>query len=553
MFFLALSLSSFFPCSYWSGAVPVYVGASLNDNGWVNTRALVHCSPVNRSECAATLKKLSLDHDVYTRMTSQPLFLRVPDFLAPDGLARTLLLQWRLARLDNTTGELEIDLPFSSVADEIVDYETCVRKAVPASFWEGPSEAIRSDLNQLSKFVFARHKEVLQLMQQHGCELRLMLFECTGGCGGHGDRIKGMITAFTFALLSNSQVKESCLSSLFASNVLCEQFATRWTKPVDIQWYYDFPKQFLEVAGAETFPSDNVWAQYKSRVPASRMRVMDVAGGPSILTGNATEHLYDEGTATPHCNVCFNLSNYVSKDLMVIVKHNLASWSFLQTNPCFAHTARMYGLDKLSWMEMMRVLGRPWFAKPRPALAHAVAKLAGEAGEHPLVAVHLRMGGGKWSDPGRHPVSHVPCFAEAALKVCKKVSPTGVCSYLVASDYKPSIEPFESSLKKLDGDAKVVVFERNADIVRHHDKSAGDGRTEKEKVAAWLSSFVEWQTLHSAKGLVVSRSGFSETVAWMTGGPTRKKRKKTQVSTNGSFSRCSYDSLQRQSCRLHFA
>ena len=166
------------------------------------------------------------------------------------------------------------------------------------------------------------------------------------------------------------------------------KFVTRWLRPVDIQSYYEFPSQFLEVDGTARFPSDNVWASYNSRVPSQRIRTMNVAGGPSILIGNGTEHLFDDGTATPHCKVCFNLSNYLKNDLLVTVTHNLASWAFLQTNPCFADTAAMYGLDKLSWMDTMRVLGRPWFARPRLPLAQAAARLVGEGGGVlPLVAV----------------------------------------------------------------------------------------------------------------------------------------------------------------------
>jgi hypothetical protein len=51
---------------------------------------------------------------------------------------------------------------------------------------------VRKDVEKHAQFVFDRHKQVLKLMQEHGCDVRLVVFECKGGCGGHGDRVKGM-------------------------------------------------------------------------------------------------------------------------------------------------------------------------------------------------------------------------------------------------------------------------------------------------------------------------------------------------------------------------
>jgi hypothetical protein len=103
-----------------------------------------------------------------------------------------------------------------------------------------------------------------------------------------------------------------------------------------------------------------------------------IFSGPSILIGNETEHLWDDGTATPHCKVCFNLTEYLEDVLLLTVTHNLASWSFLQTNPCFAHSVALYGLENVSWLDFPRLVGKRWFERPRPPLAQAAVRLANE-------------------------------------------------------------------------------------------------------------------------------------------------------------------------------
>jgi hypothetical protein len=65
------------------------------------------------------------------------------------------------------------------------------------------------------------------------------------------------------------------------------------------------------------------------------------------------------------------------------------------------------------------------------------------------------------------------------------------------------------------------VLQLPADVL-HIDRFAEKliNQTLEEKIALWTPHYTEWYLLFKMDGLIISRSGFSETAAWSTGVPT---------------------------------
>lgn len=288
-----------------------------------------------------------------------------------------------------------------------------------------------------------------------------------GTSGGFGDRLKGMVTTFYQALMTDSS------------------FSIDWTRPYDLGNFFSLNRCSRASNDGE---------------PNSLRRAIDSQEWTYILNGT--------------------YKNDIQRSVRIAT--NSFQWLHIVRDPEFRDRARVLGLLPASHAKLFKMAVDSILECPHKLLREAYGQLLLRFSERGYpryerrmriryVGVQLRLGGDRvvgWEDPPRHSMQDVFCFVDETLRLCQKLH---VSKVFITSDSKAGADLFKRTLQsgwKGRGPLKVV---ETPGIITHTDRSVG---MVEQGADAWTKSILDWLALRHAAALVVSESGFGQTAAW---------------------------------------
>jgi len=296
--------------------------------------------------------------------------------------------------------------------------------------------------------------------------------------GGFGDRLRGMVTTYYLAIMTNSS------------------FEVHWLHPYNLSEYFVVPSCDDRVGSKEDDVVDRSHHDSNHRSDQKIMR-------SSIDVWNYfTDALFLKDTG---------------KNLEIIT--NSFHWKEIVQNQVFKERTASLGLSDMSQAELFKLAIDELLGNPtrivRGSYASVLRRLAG--GYEPkefgpsYVGVQIRLGGGAvsgWQDPSRHSMDDVQCFAKEAVRVCHLMR---IHSIFVTADSESAVRAFEDGvLRNSASQSSPPIVVQVPGVIAHTDRS---NVTEEHAKDIWLKSILDWWVLKHASALVVSRSGFGETAA----------------------------------------
>ena len=324
--------------------------------------------------------------------------------------------------------------------------------------------------------ILKRHAAVLA----NATEPRLIAYQCTNFCGGLGDRVRGVVTSFILALLTDSQ------------------FVVNYRLPVNIEHYFNLPCTDLYNLSTNGIRSEVVVDHANRRWPSGHAMRMDV----NAIDGN--DAFFSQSSTS--------LLSSIRNVKFLVVQSNQGQFYKLLKRPEFIGRARYYGLENLDYEHVFGLVVRLFFSKPREQLKKAVDKELHKIPVYQRIGVQIRTGD-NFGDPLRYQYESITCFVREAVKMCKESTSCGI---YVTSDSNRAKQMFIQQLQdKLPG-ASVLAPQSS---ILHPDRAKIEPFS-RELFHRWIPHFVEWRLLWEMNSLVICDSGFSRTVAWATQVPT---------------------------------
>jgi hypothetical protein len=311
-------------------------------------------------------------------------------------------------------------------------------------------------------------------------------FGISGAGGGFGDRLRGLVTTFYHALLTNSS------------------FSIDWKSPYDLNQYFhlsnclNMNKPLL--SSQSSFPHQSQRTQQQQYAPVTKKRIID------------------------HWNY-YLLQKYLTDDLKknLRIETNSYHWSLIVQTPAFANHVQHLHLAHRTPSQLFQIAIDSIFLSPTEHLQRAYDHLLHlMGGTDSYLGVQLRFGGNsvRWTDPPRQPLESIECYVHEVIRLCDS---TGLKAIFLTGDSDQANERFKQSFAlhwKTSGgrdstsrrdSAPVpppVIYENKGEIA-HTDRT-----THVSNEAAWLKSVLDWWMLRHARVLVISRSGYGETASW---------------------------------------
>lgn len=340
-----------------------------------------------------------------------------------------------------------------------------------------------------------------------------------GVSGGFGDRLRGMVTTYYLAIVTNSS------------------FRVDWTQPYNLSDYFSVPNCHERV---------HVWT--KNNGAFDRSRHENDRGGDHMVARSSID-VWNYFTDSLFLND-------VGKDLEITT--NSFHWKEIVQNRAFKVRAASLGLSDRSQAELFRLAVDNLLGNPTGLVTNAenpvLRRLAG--GYEPnefgptYVGVQIRLGGGAvtgWQDPARHSMHDVQCFAKEAVRLCRLMH---IRSIFVTADSDEAVRSFEEGvLKEFAASATFSlsppIVVQVPGVIAHTDRSKV---AEDQSKDIWLKSILDWWLLKQASALVVSRSGFGETAAMASDASLALRLKLssaegTSLAAGGSSRACEFEDL----------
>lgn len=300
-------------------------------------------------------------------------------------------------------------------------------------------------------------------------DIRLLVYSCQpfNQCGGIGDRVNGVITAFLLAVLSR------------------RVFLIDSESPVPLQMLW--------------MPTQIDW----------RVR------GSLGATAGLRHHSYHDKRRNFEADIA-SLAGY--SDRVLVVSKNYRMLRSLFEAPVFSGSAAAMGLPlEAPAFFAARLFGALF--RPAPAVARELAHLRASLGgleDRRFIAIHLRTGNIAW-DPGRHGKEELDdfmkCAALAEEELAASSSPSGGDAkgelglpWVLATDSAEVAEAAASRAEALAGKLRVPGARGRVHVERSEMGDVFRG------VAA---NFAEWELFGRAAAVILSRSYFGETAAEM--------------------------------------
>ncbi|KAK9710207.1 hypothetical protein K7432_008598 [Basidiobolus ranarum] len=335
-------------------------------------------------------------------------------------------------------------------------------------------------LDEFVNAVQSRYKHIMELEGVTSCGVpRTISFVCKDDdlCGGLGDRIQGVLSTFYLALLTDSQ------------------FKIEWTKPLLLQ-------EFI-------VPNSNGIDWISTRISMDK-------GKTSVLNYGDTD-----SSAVIEDSYSMNFLEQWKRFEKINVHSNQAFWVRLTKNNTWGSEAgKQYQLHQLPASYLYTIAARILLTTPSNKLLPYINNVTQQwdAREVYKIGLHMRTGGeGVWNDPKRVNIEvAVRCFVAEAVSLYEKYvqehSTPLKPIFFVATDSQSAIQLLHQEFQKLQYD---LYF--NQGNITHLDRDSA-GKLFQDNVR----TYSDWFILQQMDALVITRSGFSETVAAMTLKPTRR-------------------------------
>ena len=314
-----------------------------------------------------------------------------------------------------------------------------------------------------------------------------------GASGGFGDRLRGMVTTYYLAVMTNSS------------------FAVHWTHPYNLSDY--FSSQSCD-ANPEKMQQDQNYVGNDN---------ISVQSSPSAST-SGNRIVRDDVTKYKYITDSFFLNDTGRN---VEIHTNSFHWKEVVRHPAFRERAASLGLWNLTQAELFKQAIDELLQSPtsmvRESFDSVKQRLAGGSHEEesnanvPYIGVQIRLGGRNgsavsgWDDPARHSLEDVDCFAAEAVRLCHR---THIKSIFVTADSDEAVRKFEDAVAeksaKVFSPFPLPIVVQVPGSIGHTDRSTVSS---KHAGDVWLKSILDWWALKHATALVISRSGFGETAA----------------------------------------
>lgn len=308
----------------------------------------------------------------------------------------------------------------------------------------------RSDLPQFTRELWGRYQSRVQMKTSSTIVFRCSAFDI---CGGWGDRLRGIVTLFYLALVTDSY------------------FDIVSTRHLDLATLYPL----IRARRPKYKPNDTV----------TNLIVNDMT---FLKTHDLNRHIIRQ---TVHTFMC-----------------NAATWNWIKLNPHVAEAVTAYNLHKLTTLDMFRVVILLYFGETSNVLYDHVKLHMNDLERHSClkVGVQIRTGGyGLWNDPQRHPPQSGNMFGFLAVQQC-----TRSCALFLTTDSEVAKQVFMDHVRNFSHIERVLTTPGQP---IHVDRQLQPGAS----YAARLKSYIDWELLRHMDTLIISRSGFGETAAWAEG------------------------------------
>lgn len=328
-----------------------------------------------------------------------------------------------------------------------------------------------------------------------GTKVTTFALNPNGASGGFGDRLRGMVTTYYLAIMTNSS------------------FEIDWTRPYNLTDYFAVPS----CDGHERAKHQKQSAAGSGDVVAMSFELP--GDGKIIRTAHDdwkyfTDSLFIDDTGK---NVEIHTNSFHWKE---VVRHEE-----------FRERAASLNLSNLSQAELFKLAIDELLRNPTSVVIESFESVMRRlsAGSHdeessvsvPYVGVQVRLGGRNngdvsgWDDPSRHSLEEVDCFAAEAMRLCRLMH---IKSIFVTADSEEAARKFEDAVAQQAAAARssssnpppppiVVQVPGN---IGHTDRSIVASEHARD---VWLKSIMDWWVLKHASALVISRSAFGETAA----------------------------------------
>ena len=350
-----------------------------------------------------------------------------------------------------------------------------------------------------------------------------------GVSGGFGDRLRGMVTTYYLAVMTNSS------------------FAVHWTHPYNLSDYFI-------VASCNAHER----SRNHDQIPTIEGTAIDpLASTPLPANAAITRTAIDDWKYFSEFSFMEDTGENVE------IHTNSFHWKEVVRHPAFRKRAASLGLSNRTQAELFKLAIDDLLQSPtsmvRESFDSVKQRLAGGSHEEesnasvPYIGVQIRLGGRNggavsgWDDPARHSLEDVDCFAAEAVRLCHK---THIKSIFVTADSDEAVRKFEDAVaEKSAGECSSCpppIVVQVPGSIGHTDRSTVSSEHAGD---VWLKSILDWWALKHAAALVISRSGFGETAALSSDAASALRLKLSSVAAGvslqagSSSGRCEFEDI----------
>ena len=327
---------------------------------------------------------------------------------------------------------------------------------------------------------------------------RHMIWYCRGnGCGGHGDRLRGMARVFYYALAFNATF-----------TILVEY--PRWDD-------YFLLLDDLEHIGRQSLFHSLVLDDVVVRSGGSKNYTFNTSRLPSERTVRVSEMcsvstIQDyESALFPVINVNTSATQYA-----IFETNQFLVWGEggTRSNPlCNVNELNDYAItDELNFAILYYIFLQLYASKPSFTLSSEIAKLEDMLSNQYVIGVHIRLGGPTVGDLDyRHSTSVIPGMVKVGKDLCNMHrsvynSTTGNnianCTLLVVTDDLGAVEKVQQELNGID----IGLVTPSGNVIHIDHREPMLWQAESGVVADEVKMFVDWYLLGKrSDALVLSR------------------------------------------------
>lgn len=335
-----------------------------------------------------------------------------------------------------------------------------------------------------------------------------------GVSGGFGDRLRGMVTTYFLAVITNSS------------------FAVHWMHPYNLSDFFIVPSCHAHER-----------SRNHDQIPAIEGTAVDsLASTPLPAKGAITRTAIDDWKYFSD----FSFMEDTGKNIEIHT--NSFHWKEVVQHPAFRERAASLGLSNLSQAELFKLAIDELLQNPtsvvRESFDSVKQRLAGGSHEEeskssvPYIGVQIRLGGRNsgavsgWDDPARHSLEDVDCFVAEVVRLCHQMH---IKSIFVTADSEEAVRKFEDAVSEESArecaSCPPPIVVQVPGSIGHTDRSTVASEHARD---VWLKSILDWWALKHAAALVISRSGFGETAALSSDAETALRLKFSSAAAGAS-------------------